>query len=72
MTVEGNKAAFRRYIEEVWIGGNLDGADDIFAGKYFAHQSDGSVLERSPLKMSRSSLASGAPPSPMWRTPSRT
>lgn len=48
MTVEGNKAAFRRYIEEIWIGGNLDGADDIFAGKYFAHQSDGSVLERSP------------------------
>ncbi|MGH3148694.1 MAG: ester cyclase, partial [Rubrobacter sp.] len=48
MSVEENKAAFRRYVEEVWIDENMGVADDIFAGKYTSHQSDGSVLERTP------------------------
>jgi steroid delta-isomerase-like uncharacterized protein len=42
---EENKAAFRRYVEEVGNEGNLDLADEIF-DRYLAHQSDGSVLER--------------------------
>ncbi len=53
MSVERNKETFRRYIEEVWIGGNLDVADEVFAGKYLAHQSDGSVLERGPEDVKR-------------------
>ena len=46
MPVEENKAAFRRYVEEVWIEEDLDFVDEIFAGKYLSHQPDGSVLER--------------------------
>jgi predicted ester cyclase len=47
VSTEGNKAIFRRYIEEVGNKGNLDVADEIF-DQYLAHQSDGSVLERGP------------------------
>jgi SnoaL-like domain len=48
MSVEENKATFRRYVEEVWIAENLDFVDEIFADKYLSHQPDGSVLERTP------------------------
>lgn len=48
MSVEENKAAFRRYVEEVWIEEDLDFVDEIFAERYLSHQSDGSVLERGP------------------------
>jgi steroid delta-isomerase-like uncharacterized protein len=48
MSVEGNKDAFRRYVEEVWKDEKLDIADEIFAEKYLSHQSDGTVLERGP------------------------
>ncbi len=48
MSVEENKAAFRRYVEEVWQAGNLDLVDEIFAQRYLSHQPDGSVLERTP------------------------
>src|SRR5918992_3002601 len=49
---EENKAIFRRYIEEVPNRGNLEVADEIF-GRYLAHQSDGSTLERSPEDVKR-------------------
>src|SRR5918992_3548361 len=42
-----NKAAFRRYIEEVQNQGNLEVADEIF-GHYLSHQADGATLERGP------------------------
>ena len=48
MSVERNKATFRRYVEEVWKDGKLEIADEVFAGKYLSHQSDGTALERSP------------------------
>jgi non-heme chloroperoxidase len=48
MSVERNKATFRRYIEEVWKDEQLDIADEIFAEKYLSHQSDGTALERGP------------------------
>jgi steroid delta-isomerase-like uncharacterized protein len=48
MSVEENKATFRRYVEEVWIAENLDFVDEIFANKYLSHQPDGSVLQRTP------------------------
>jgi steroid delta-isomerase-like uncharacterized protein len=48
MSVERNKDTFRRYIEEVWKDENLDIADEVFAGKYLSHQSDGTALERGP------------------------
>ncbi len=48
MSVEKNKDTFRRYVEEVWIGGNLDVADEIFAEKYVSHQPDGTAVERTP------------------------
>jgi len=48
MSVERNKATFRRYIEEVWKDENLDIADEIFAERYLSHQSDGTALERGP------------------------
>jgi steroid delta-isomerase-like uncharacterized protein len=47
MSVEENKAIFRRYVEEVGNNGNLDLADEIF-DRYRAHQPDDSVLERGP------------------------
>lgn len=48
MSVEENKAAFRRYVEEVWQSEKLDVVDEIFAEEYVSHQSDGSVLRRTP------------------------
>ena len=48
MSVEENKATFRRYVEEVWQDERLDVVDDVFAESYLSHQSDGSVLERGP------------------------
>jgi non-heme chloroperoxidase len=48
MSVERNKATFRRYVEEVWKDEQLDIADEIFAQKYLSHQSDGTALERGP------------------------
>jgi non-heme chloroperoxidase len=48
MSVERNKATFRRYIEEVWKDEKLDIADEVFADKYLSHQSDGTALERGP------------------------
>jgi steroid delta-isomerase-like uncharacterized protein len=49
---EENKAIFRRYVEEVPNRGNLQVADEIF-GRYLAHQSDGSTLERGPEDVKR-------------------
>jgi steroid delta-isomerase-like uncharacterized protein len=48
MSVERNKATFRRYVEEVWKDEQLDIADEIFAQKYLSHQSDGTALDRGP------------------------
>ncbi len=48
MSVEENKATFRRYVEEVWKDEKLGIADEIFAEKYLSHQSDGTTLERGP------------------------
>jgi thioredoxin reductase len=48
MSVEENKATFRRYVEGVWIAGNLDAADEMFAEKYVSHQPSGSAEERTP------------------------
>ncbi len=52
MPAEENKAIFRRYIEEVPNGGNLEVADEIF-DRYLSHQSDGSTLERGPEDVKR-------------------
>jgi len=49
---EENKAIFRRYVEEVTNRGHLEVADEIF-GRYIAHQSDGSTLERGPEDVKR-------------------
>jgi serine phosphatase RsbU (regulator of sigma subunit) len=51
-TDEENKAIFTRYVEEVVNQENLEIADEIF-DHYFAHQPDGSVLERSPEDVKR-------------------
>ncbi len=53
MSVEENKAAFRRYVEEVWQAGKLDLVDEIFAQRYLSHQPDGSALERTPEDVKR-------------------
>ncbi len=53
MSMEENKATFRRYVEEVWMKGNLDIADEVFAQSYISHHSDGSELERSPQDVKR-------------------
>ena len=37
MSIEHNKALVRRFYDEVWNKGNLDAADDIFAGDYIRH-----------------------------------
>ncbi len=38
MSVEENKAMYRRYIEEVWNKGNLAVLDEIFAPNYVIHE----------------------------------
>jgi non-heme chloroperoxidase len=48
MSVERNKATFRRYVEEVWKDEMLEIADEVFAEKYLSHQPDGTTLERGP------------------------
>ncbi len=48
MTAEENKALFRRYVEEGWVKGNVEVADEVFAERYVAHQPDGSEQERGP------------------------
>src|ERR671916_1123228 len=52
MSVEENKAIFRRYVEEIPNQGNLELADEIF-DRYLAHQPDGSTLERGPEDVKR-------------------
>ena len=52
VSVEENKAIFRRYVEEVSNEGNLELADEIF-DRYIAHQSDGSTEERGPEDVKR-------------------
>jgi steroid delta-isomerase-like uncharacterized protein len=47
VSVEQNKATFRRYVEEVGNEGNLDLVDEIF-GSYLSHQPDGHTEERGP------------------------
>jgi serine phosphatase RsbU (regulator of sigma subunit) len=49
---ERNRAAFRRYVEEITNRGNFDLADEIF-DRYLAHQPDGSVVERGPEDVKR-------------------
>jgi steroid delta-isomerase-like uncharacterized protein len=48
MSIEENKATFRRYVEEVWINGNLDAADEIFVEKYLSHPPNAPAEERTP------------------------
>jgi serine phosphatase RsbU (regulator of sigma subunit) len=52
MSVEENKAIFRRYAEEVGNQHNLEIVDEIF-DRYIAHQPDGSTLERGPEDVKR-------------------
>src|SRR5215212_8281344 len=52
MSVEENKAIFRRYVEEIPNQGNLEFADEIF-DRYISHQSDGSTLVRGPEDVKR-------------------
>jgi predicted ester cyclase len=52
MSVEENKAIFRRYVEEVGNKGNLDLADEIF-DRYISHQSDSRTEERGPEDVKR-------------------
>jgi steroid delta-isomerase-like uncharacterized protein len=52
VSTEGNRAIFRRYIEEVWNRTNLELADEIF-DRYVSHQPDGSTLERGPEDVKR-------------------
>jgi steroid delta-isomerase-like uncharacterized protein len=52
MSVEENKAIFRRYVEEVWNQGRLELADEIF-DRYISHQPDGLSIERGPEDVKR-------------------
>ncbi len=52
MSVEENKAIFRRYVEEVGNNGNLELVDEIF-DRYDAHQPDGQALQRGPEDVKR-------------------
>ncbi len=52
MSAEGNKAIFRRYVEEVGNQGNLELADEIF-DRYASHQPDGRMLQRGPEDVKR-------------------
>jgi predicted ester cyclase len=47
VSLEENKAIFRRYVEEVSNKGNVDLVDEIF-DRYVSHQSDGRTEERGP------------------------
>ena len=37
MSAKANKALVRRFYDEVWVKGNLDAADDVFAPDYVRH-----------------------------------
>jgi steroid delta-isomerase-like uncharacterized protein len=37
VSAEANKALVRRFYEEVWVRGNLDAADEVFADDYVRH-----------------------------------
>jgi steroid delta-isomerase-like uncharacterized protein len=37
MSAEANKALVRRFYDEVWVKGNLDAADEVFAPDYVRH-----------------------------------
>ena len=52
MSVEQNKAIFRRYVEEIPNQGNMMVADEIF-DRYISHQPDGSTLVRGPEDVKR-------------------
>ena len=52
MAVEENKAAFRRYVEEVSNEGNLDLVDELF-DRYVSHQPDGHTEQRDPEDVKR-------------------
>jgi serine phosphatase RsbU (regulator of sigma subunit) len=52
MSVEENKAIFRRYAEEVGNQQNFEIVDQIFE-RYISHQPDGSTLERGPEDVKR-------------------
>jgi steroid delta-isomerase-like uncharacterized protein len=52
VSTEGNRAIFRRYIEEVWNQTNLELVDEIF-DRYISHQPDGSTLRRGPEDVKR-------------------
>src|SRR5215212_4569071 len=52
MSVEENKAIFRRYVQEIPNQGNMKVADEIFE-RYIAHQPDGSTLVRGPEDVKR-------------------
>src|ERR687889_2257795 len=52
MSVEENKAIFRRYVQEIPNQGNMKVADEIFE-RYISHQPDGSTLERGPEDVKR-------------------
>lgn len=53
MSLEENKAAFRRYVEKVWIEGDLDVGDEVFAEKYLSHPPDAPAEERTPEDVKR-------------------
>ncbi len=67
MPVEENKAAFRHYVEEVWIEEDLDFVDEIFAGST-SPTSPTAQSWSAVRRTSRSSSGSTAPPSPTSRT----
>jgi steroid delta-isomerase-like uncharacterized protein len=52
VSVEANKAIFRRYVQEVGNEGKLDLVDEIF-DRYVSHQPDGRTLERGPEDVKR-------------------
>jgi steroid delta-isomerase-like uncharacterized protein len=48
MSEDANKALVRRFYEEVWGRGNLDVADEVFAGEYERHDFRGGEPEPGP------------------------
>ncbi len=48
MSTDANKALVRRFYEEVWARGNLDVADEVFAGEYIRHDFRGGEPEPGP------------------------
>ena len=48
MSTEANKAIVRRFYDEVWVGGNLDAADEVFAADYVRHDLRATQAEPGP------------------------